>query len=280
MTRPGTALVLGGGGVTGIAWEIGLLLGLVEHGIDLTEAETVVGTSAGSVVGALVTCGESLEEMYASQFADPSGEEVAKMGAGIIARFALAYLTPGSPSRKLRRIGRLAMRARTGDETERVEVIRSRMGERSWPDRRLLITAVDAGSGEPAVFDKNTGVDLVRAVAASCAVPLVWPPVVVNGRRYVDGGMRSPNNADLARGASHIIVFAPIVASYNRATRVDTQLIGLGPRVAWSVIAPDPVAAHAVNANMLDPKHRAQAARAGRQQARRVLDKVRSAWPC
>lgn len=280
MTRPGTALVLGGGGVTGIAWEIGLLLGLAEHGLDLTEAETLVGTSAGSVVGALVACGEDLEEMYASQFADPSGEEVAKMGAGIIARFALAYLTPGSPSRKLRRIGRLAMRARIGDETERVEVIRSRMGDRSWPDRRLLITAVDAGSGEPAVFDKSTGVDLVRAVSASCAVPLVWPPVVVNGRRYVDGGMRSPNNADLARGASHIIVFAPIVASYNRATRVDTQLFGLGPQVAWSVIAPDPEAAHAVNANMLDPKHRAQAARAGRQQARRVLDKVRAAWPC
>ncbi|HET7357874.1 MAG TPA: patatin-like phospholipase family protein [Nocardioidaceae bacterium] len=280
MTRPGTALVLGGGGVTGIAWEIGLLLGLAEHGIDLTEAETLVGTSAGSVVGALVACGEDLEEMYASQFADPSGEEVAKMGAGIIARFALAYITPGSPSRKLRRIGRLAMRARIGDETERVEVIRSRMGDRSWPDRRLLITAVDAGSGEPAVFDKSTGVDLVRAVSASCAVPLVWPPVVVNGRRYVDGGMRSPNNADLARGASHIIVFAPIVASYNKATRVDTQLIGLGPRVAWSVIAPDAIAAHAVNANMLDPRHRAQAARAGRQQARRVLDKVRAAWPC
>ena len=272
--------MLGGGGVTGIAWEIGLLLGLAEHGIDLTEAETLVGTSAGSVVGALVACGEDLEEMYASQFADPSGEEVAKMGAGIIARFALAYLTPGSPSRKLRRIGRLAMRARTGDETERVEVIRSRMGERSWPDRRLLITAVDAGSGEPAVFDKNTGVDLVRAVSASCAVPLVWPPVVVNGRRYVDGGMRSPNNADLARGASHIVVFAPIVASYNRATRVDTQLARLGRRVAWSVIAPDGEAAHAVNANMLDPRHRAQSARAGRQQARRVLDKVRAAWPC
>ena len=157
--------------------------------------------------------------MYASQFADPSGEEgiARKTAPENIARFALAYLTPGSPSRELRRIGRLAMRARTGDETERVEVILSRMGDRSCPDRRLLITAVDAGTGEPAVFDRSTGVDLVRAVSASCAVPLVWPPVVVNGWRYVDGGMRSPKNADLAVGASHIIVFAPSSRPGRRA---------------------------------------------------------------
>ena len=279
MTRPGTALVLGGGGVSGIAWEIGLIVGLAEHGIDLTAAETLVGTSAGSVVSTLVACGETLEDMYDSQLADPSGEEVAKMDAGIIFRFALAYLAPGSPSRKLRRIGRLAMRARTGDETERVEVIRSRMGSREWPDRRLLITAVDAGSGEPMIFDKSCGVDLVRAVAASCAVPLIWPPVAVDGRRYVDGGMRSPVNADLAQGASHIVAIAPIIASYNKATRVDTQLRSLGPHVAWSVIAPDPEASRSLGKNLLDPRHRAASVRAGREQAARVVEQVRAAWP-
>jgi NTE family protein len=278
MTTPGTALVLGGGGVSGIAWEIGLIVGLAEHGIDLTAAETLVGTSAGSVVSTLVACGETLEELYNSQLVDPSGEEVVKMDSGIIFRFALAYLTPGSPSRKLRRIGRLAMRARTGDETERVEVIRARMGDREWPERRLLITAVDAGSGEPKVFERTSGVDLVRAVAASCAVPLIWPPVAVDGRRYVDGGMRSAVNADLARGATRIVAIAPIIASYNKATRVDTQLRSLGPQVAWTVVAPDPEASRALGKNLLDPRFRAASVRAGREQAARVVDQVRTAW--
>jgi NTE family protein len=143
----------------------------------------------------------------------------------------------------------------------------------------LLITAVDAGSGEPQVFDKSSGVDLVRAVAASCAVPLIWPPVAVNGRRYVDGGMRSPVNADMARGASHVVALAPIVASYNKATRVDTQLRSLGPQVAWTIVKPDPEASRALGKNLLDPRHRAASVRAGREQAARVVDQVRAAWP-
>ncbi len=278
MESSGTALVLGGGGVTGIAWEIGLLYGLAEHGLDLTSAETLVGTSAGSVVGTLVACGESLEEMYASQFVDPTGEEIAKLGAGIIFRYALAYLAPGSLSTKLRRLGRAAVRASTGGEAERLEVFRSGLGDRQWPDRRLLITAVDAGSGEPVVFDKTSGIDLVRAVAASCAVPLVWPPVAMDGHLYLDGGLRSPVNADLAKGASHVVVFAPLTAAFGKDMRIDAQIARLGGGVASSVVTPNADSTHALSKNMLDPRHRSQAARAGRQQAVRVADQVRAAW--
>ena len=280
MTEPRTALVLGGGGITGIAWEIGLLAGLADDGVDLTTADTVVGTSAGSVVGALITSGEDLEELYAGQLVDPTGEDPAKLGLSGALRYGLYMLAPGSSTGKRARLGQAAARARTGDPAERVAVLRERLGPREWPaDRRLLVTAVDADSGALTVFDKDAGVDLVTAVASSCAVPLVWPPVSVDGHRYIDGGMRSPANADLAAGADRVVVLAPLTASFSRAGRVRNQLARLGPDVRSVVISPDLQAKQAIGKNVLDPAQRAAAARAGREQAGLVLEQIQGVWP-
>ncbi|MGH3899114.1 MAG: patatin-like phospholipase family protein, partial [Pseudonocardiaceae bacterium] len=87
---PELALVLGSGGITGIAWELGMLAGLAEHGVDLCDADLVVGTSAGSVVGALITSGNDLEELYASQLAPPDPERPVRMGIGTIVRWGWA----------------------------------------------------------------------------------------------------------------------------------------------------------------------------------------------
>src|ERR1700681_4453810 len=95
MTDGGRALVLGGGGVTGIAWETGLLAGLAEAGIDLTSADLVVGTSAGSVVGAQILSGVSIKALYAEQLVEPRAEGGAKIGATTTLRYAAAMLWRG-----------------------------------------------------------------------------------------------------------------------------------------------------------------------------------------
>ena len=148
MTAGGRALVLGGGGITGIAWELGLIAGLHASGVDLTAADLVVGTSAGSVVGAQVLSGTPIEELYAEQLSDPSGEMAARIGGIARLRVVLASAWPGDPRRARARLGRAAMAARTVPESERRAVIESRLRSRAWPERRLSITAVDAESGE------------------------------------------------------------------------------------------------------------------------------------
>ena len=276
MTR--TALVLGGGGVTGIAWELGILTGLADAGVDVTGADTVIGTSAGSVVGAQVTGSRSLDDVYSGQLDPPDHEIGARVGRTTMLRLVPPMVLPGSEQRKLRRIGRMSMRAHPPGGEERIEVIRSRLGETQWPERDLRITAFEAETGQFVIFDRTSGVDLVHAVAASCAVPLVWPAVAVDGRHYLDGGLRSTANVDLALGADVVVVLAPLPRSFSRATSIQAQLARTGAR-AGVVITPDERALVDIGRNVLDPARRAVAARSGRRQAADLVEEVRRAWP-
>ena len=276
-----TALVLGGGGITGIAWEVGVLAGLAEAGVDLTGADLVVGTSAGSVVGAQLTSGADLEMLFARQLEPPTGEQAARMTRAALARYAWAVLrSRGDDVGFRRRVGALALAAEqaglTPTEQERLDVIGSRLVSHEWPDRDLRVTAVDARSGEFRVLDRNSGVPLLQAVAASCAVPGVYPPVTIDGRRYVDGGMRSAANADLAEGCDRVVVLAPIPRGVGPLASVDAQVTGMVARVA--VISPDEAARRAIGRNVLDPAARAGSARAGRAQAAGVAAQVTEVW--
>ena len=212
------ALVLGGGGITGIAWELGLIAGLADAGVRLEEADVVIGTSAGSVVGAQVLSGTPVQQLYESQLRPPSGEIAASLGLGGIARWIFTSLSSRDEATTRARIGRMALSAKTAATAEhRRNVIASRLPSQEWPARaRLLVTAVESLTGTFRVFDRDSGVPLADAVAASCAVPLVWPPIPIDGTAYVDGGVRSPANADLAAGADRVVVIAPIA----RAVRV------------------------------------------------------------
>ncbi|WP_104525448.1 patatin-like phospholipase family protein [Blastococcus atacamensis] len=281
MSDQRTALVLGGGGITGIAWEIGVLAGLAEAGLDLTGADLVVGTSAGSVVGAQVASGAPLEELYGRQLEPPEQEKVARVGRGTLARYAWAMLTSrGRDVEFRRRIGALALAAEkaglTPTEQERLDVIGSRLVAKEWPERNLTITAVDAATGEFRTFDRDSGVPLLQAVAASCAVPGVYPPVTIEGRRYVDGGMRSAANADLAHGYDRLVVLAPIPRGVGPMASVDAQVTGMLSRVA--VVSPDQASSTAIGRNVLDPAAREPAARAGRAQAAQVAARVGDVW--
>ncbi|MFG1674431.1 patatin-like phospholipase family protein [Micromonospora sp. NPDC049282] len=275
----GRALVLGGGGVTGVAWELGLLAGLAGRGVALGEADLVVGTSAGSVVGAQVCSGTPPAELFAAQLRPPRDEVPARLGLGVLARWAWAGGRGRDAARARARVGALALSARTPSEESRRAVIAARLSTAAWPARRLLVTAVDAASGEFVVFDAGSGVSLVDAVGASCAVPGVWPPVTVGGRRFVDGGVRSPVNADLAAGARQVVVLAPTSGAVGPMPRLSAQVAALrsaGARVA--VVAPDRAARAAIGRNVLDPTRRAASARAGFAQAAVVADEVAAVW--
>ena len=275
--RDSTALVLGGGGITGIAWELGILAGLAEAGVDLTDADVVVGTSAGSVVGAQVTNDVALSDLYAAQLEPPDAELGGRMSRIAALKLAPPYLLPGTGRDKLARVGRVALASHEPGSVDREGVIRSRLPVQGWPDRDLRITAVDATSGEFTVFTSESGVELVSAVAASCAVPTVWPPVEIDGRSYMDGGMRSTANVDVVRGADRVVVLAPLPRSLSRKTSIKAQLERVSPR-EWSVVTPDPEALAAFGRNLLDPAKRKVAAEAGLRQSGDLVDELRHVW--
>ena len=146
-----------------------------------------------------------------------------------------------------------------------------------WPDRDLKITAVEAKTGRLTVFDRESGVGIVDAVAASCAVPFVWPAVTIDDRHYIDGGVRSTANADLAKGYDVVVVLAPLPRSWSKASSIRAQL-GRTGATHTAVVKPDDAALADIGKNVLDPGKRADAARAGLRQAPDVVEKVRSAW--
>ncbi|UUU43128.1 patatin-like phospholipase family protein [Streptomyces sp. NBC_00162] len=275
-----TALVLGGGGLTGVGWESGILYGLARAGVDLTTADLVVGTSAGSVVGAQLTSGLlTPQELYERQLGDATGEIAAKLGAGLIARYAMAMVRSRDSTAYRRHVGALALAADTGEEAQRREVLAARLVSHEWPGRRFVVTAVDAVSGEPADFDRESGTGLVDAVSASCAVPGVWPPVTVGGRRYIDGGTRSATNADLAAGYARVVILAPIALGSRLVPSPAAQSAKLreaGARVL--LITPSAAARKAFGRNVLDPARRDPAARAGLAQAAEHAADAAAVW--
>ncbi|MEV6651766.1 patatin-like phospholipase family protein [Streptomyces sp. NPDC051219] len=275
-----TALVLGGGGLTGIGWECGILHGLTEAGVDLSTAELVVGTSAGSVVGAQLTSGLlTTRELYERQLADATGESLARLGTGLMARYAWGVLRSRDAEGYGARMGTMALAARTPQEAERRAVIATRLVSHDWPDRRLVVTAVDALTGEFKAFDRDSGVGLVDAVSASCAVPGVYPPVTIGGRRWIDGGMRSSANADLAAGYGRVVILAPITAGGGPIASARAQAARLsagGARVL--LLTPDRAARSAFGRNVLDPARRAPAAHAGLVQAAAHAEEAAAVW--
>ena len=270
----GHALVLGGGGVAGIAWMTGLFLGLAEAGQDIAGADVVIGTSAGANAAAQLGSGLPLEELYARQV-DPALQSRELMAVIDWEKFA-ADLQPymagaSTPAEQLRNFGRFALDADTVPEPERLAVIESRLPSREWPVTPMKLTAVDCVSGELTVFDAASGVSLVDAVAASSAVPGIWPPVTIGGRRYMDGGVRSADNADLAAGSARVIVISPLGLDSPLPTPMPLREVIAGLKeggATVTLVSPDEASLAAIGTNALDPATREPAAAAGRAQGR------------
>jgi NTE family protein len=271
------ALVLGGGGIAGIAWELGVLSGLAEAQLDVTGADLIVGTSAGSTVAAQITSDRPLDWWFRQQ-ADPAfqNEELRPTGLSVEELWekmlAIAEET-SDPGEQRRRVAAMALDADTVAEPVRRAIVAGRFAGDAWPTRRVSLVAVESASGDRVVFDARSGVSLVDAVAASCAVPGVWPPVTIGGRRYVDGGVFSLANADLAAGSDRVLVVAPMADP-----QLDDQLELLGGAGRAELVTPDRPSLAAFGADPLDPAVRAPCAQAGIRQGRQVAGTLAGWW--
>src|SRR5579884_458788 len=278
------ALVLGGGGVAGVAWELGILKGLQDKGVDVRNADIIIGTSAGSVVGAQISSGTDLDSLFTAQLTPVEQTKERSVDFDInqmMEAFAQAVAGAGNDLKAIRvRIGAYALKAPTIPEAERRAIIESRLPVQSWPQQRLLIVAVDTANGEEFIIDCDSGVSLVDAVAASCAVPGIWPPVTINGHRYMDGGVRSGTNADLAQGYDRVLLLCPMGANteflgFSTAQEI-ADLEREGSQVL--VIEPDDASRTAIGQNPLDPATRQPSALAGREQGRELATSVAAIW--
>ena len=271
------AVVFAGGGVAGIAWEIGILRGIQdlepELYAGLVAADVIVGTSAGAAVAAQITSRTPLGDLYDAQLSEATSElEVDFDLENLMARFAEARAGATTAEDMRRRMGALALATRTVDESTRRAAIAARLPVHSWPDQALLVTAVNAETGELMVFTRASGVALVDAVAASCALPGVWPPETVGGHRYIDGGIRSVTNADLATGCDRVLVVTPSLAGAPQLSgSLEEELELLKPAEALVIYA-DTASREAFGSNPLSPSTRGPSARAGR-----VVGKSRAA---
>lgn len=275
----GTALVLGGGGPVGGAWLTGVLAGLADAGINLDRADVVIGTSAGAIFGSRLACGRPPRELYERQLAGDDRIDLDVTTTQTL-RFLSAALGSRDPERSVRRLGRAALAARTGPASEMYDAVRTLLcGATDWPARPLRIAAVDAVSGEVGTFDADTKAGLVDAVAASCAVPLVWPPVALDGRCWIDGGSRSTANIQLARGYGRVLAVVPIpnaVGPHPSAQQQAAELTAGGTAV--SLLCPDRTDRRAMGRDMTANAHVPAAARAGYARATALAAGVADVW--
>lgn len=263
------ALVLAGGGVTGVAWETGVLLGLRDAGHDIiANLDLVVGTSAGSTVGAQILSGTDLAELYAGQTAENHNEISPQLDLEALATIFGEMALGGTTTDEQRMsIGELALRSITVDEPTRRAVIEKRLPSHDWPSTPLILTAIDTLTGEFVTWSKDSGVSLVDAVTSSCAVPSVWPCVTINNRRYYDGGLRNSANAYLAKGHTDVIVIAPMTGGPSPIVNAELDELKASGSTIRMIVA-DAEAIEAMGPNSLDPRFRRVAAEHGRRQGR------------
>ncbi|WP_243763373.1 patatin-like phospholipase family protein [Allobranchiibius sp. CTAmp26] len=292
------ALVLGGGGSVGNAWEIGIVAGLAEAGVDVTGADLTVGTSAGATAAAQVTSGVPPIMLLADILAPAGRPPRTSLGAGggparpgpspdHMDRTSAVIDAATDAADMRRRMGAAALEAAGSsggaEPAQWRTVVAARLPNQLWPERLLRIPAVDARTGEPVVFDKDSGIDLVDAVAASTSNGFGVPPYRIGGASYINGGYRRNENADLAAGHARVLVLSPFGGrsrhplewGMHLASQVE-ELRAHGCRV--ETIFPDPDSAHMFGANAMDLSLRPAAARAGQAQGNFLADRLGEFW--
>jgi NTE family protein len=293
------ALVLGGGGSTGNAWLIGVVAGLFDAGVDVTTADLTVGTSAGSTAAAQLA-GASPTELLAgvltspTQRTGPAGPVRFQAPAtshnpgtpvpNHLSRVTQIIASAADPADMRRKVGAGALAldaASDGTWSARWRAtVATRLPRQNWPHHTMLITAVDAGTGEPVVFDRHSGVDLVDAVAASCSSSL---PYRIGDGRYIDGGYRRNENADLAAGRERVLVLSPFggrtLHPLGWGMQLAAQIAEL--RAAGSyveAIFPDSNSEHLFGGNAMDLSLRPAAAQAGYDRGGALAEQLSGFW--
>jgi NTE family protein len=295
-SRP-DVLVLGGGGVLGEAWMMGVLSGIEDAtGFDLRECESFVGTSAGAIVAAHLVSGRSPRrpsavgtELELGHGQPARGLAVAAVAAArragsfaLAASSAFAPLALGiaAPGGALVRALLLRGLPRPADN---LSELRSQIEQSAARfDGRLRVTAVDRSTGRRVVFGSPgaPAASVGEAVEASCTVPWLFAPVEIGGREYVDGGVWSPTNLDAAPAGrdTHVLCLNPtaslttahaLLAMMRNVARsaVSVESLALRRRgAAVKTVAPNSECAAAMGANFMDHEPRSRVLAAGYRQ--------------
>ena len=278
----GFGLVLGGGGVVGVAWEIGVLEALMqEHALSPTEAAAIVGTSAGSVVGTQLAAGQSIDSLVERQLApaESVGGGAAAPDMNAVMQIFGGMMTAEEMTIDLaKETGRLALEAPTGSEDAWVGSFDGFLGVQAWPEHAdLRVVALSCTTGQRRVWTRADDVAVTRAVASSCAVPGLFPPVTIGGDRYTDGGAWSPSNADVLAGEGYdaVVFIGPIGTFLAGTPQVDRELDLIraqGSRTA-SILPGEGFAD--LRLQLMNPAFRAQGLEIGRQDGSSAAASVR-----
>jgi len=287
------ALVLGGGGPVGIAWEAGLAAGLEAEGVDLWQADRVLGTSAGAFVGAQLASGRGARSLYDAQIAlgekdaadrasgqPSSAERMPKPNLAPLIGLFMKPLAEGETAEDRRReMGALALSTETIGEDAFIEGFGRSLSATAWPER-FACTAVDAETGAFRLWDWESGIPIERGVASSCSVPGIFPPITIDGRRYVDGGIRSATNIDVVKGARRVVAVAVVgrLGREMQMPRIESELSALRPEGEALLITPDEASQEVFGMNLMEAKDRAGIARAGYAQGRAEAKRVAALW--
>lgn len=292
------ALVLGGGGPVGIAWESGLVAGFARAGLDLGSADFIMGTSAGSFVGAKLALGTDARTLAdpilaeAERAPSAGGEKRAAAPPADLSRLMQlmgdAHSGVRNPTEVRAEIGAYALAAETISEEAYIASFGksfANLPRFAWPEKDFACTAVDAQDGSFRLWTKAAGIGVTRAVASSCSVPGIYPPVTIDGRRYIDGGMRSSTNADMAAGYDVVVVVAVRLgaaggAAMERiAATLDEEVESLKEGGATVVvISPDEASVEAFGPNLMDFRRRPAAAQAGLAQGAAQAPVLKEFW--
>jgi NTE family protein len=280
------ALILAAGGYVASSWEIGVVAGMADVGLDVRNADLFVGTSAGARVALELTSGRALEDIYQQRATPsapspqrPSGPAIdwARIRAGVDA----AKQAGGSPAEILKRYGALAFEVAVGTGSDRRATVAGQLPIQAWPERRVLIPVVDAETGKRRAFDRQSGIDLADAVIATTA-SFGAVPLAFEGHHYIDGGYYSSDNADLAIGYERVLILA--LRSPPEAMRLVPVEAGVAALRATGaeveVIHPDEetLAALAPTGGQMNPASGQPAAIAGRRQGRAVAEHIAAFW--
>jgi NTE family protein len=302
MVHKNVALVLGGGGAAGNAWLIGIIAGLAEAGLDMTEAaDLVIGTSSGATAAAQVRSGIPPAELLTSVLSPPvqpvgqNREQPPSLPMATVFERMRAIGAAATSAADLRRaMGAFGLESDAilgpAAAEQRRAMVAARLPRLEWPDRPMIVVAVNAHTGELAAFDRDSGVELVDAVTAATALPGMVPTHSINGARYVNGGVRSTDNADLASGYANVVVLTPL--SERSGPLPPGQFEGLRRSPEWGndlasqvealrkqgsrveVITPDADSRAAMGTNQMDPATRIPAALAGFAQGKQEATRV------
>ncbi|MCI2773983.1 patatin-like phospholipase family protein [Staphylococcus petrasii] len=212
------AIVLGGGGSLAIGWELGYLSALSEAGIDVRHADLVIGTSGGAQAGTSLTSDYSWEEIYDQQIAPKSNEEppVNDMSE-IFARYNEIEKNASTPEEWIKNYSIYALEDHKFNESVHINRLKNRIKVSEWPSN-MMITAVNANKAQRVALTSESNVNIHRAMASSGSLPGVWPATTIDGDKHFDGGCHSMENADLAKGAKKVLIFAtnlPVATPYT-----------------------------------------------------------------